>query len=533
MTSRSFATTLLALAAASSACRSSSNSNPDAKPGTEIDASSNPDDVSIFDIQDPSNKVAIGAAVTVRGVVVTAIDTFGDRTGGFWVEEPAGGAYSGVLVFGASTTDVAAIKVGDLVDITGAVKDEFALAADTSTNKTTELVKPMGGAITVTKTGTGTVPAPEAVDALAIGQKATEDLRNAEWEKWEGVLIKVSNVSANGATTQINGTPTDPTFKKFLITGGAYVESSLAAMPDPLVAKGDCLGSVTGIGDYFFDYLILPTATADIETGGTGCPAAETACDDTVDNDGNGFVDCDDNSCKADSVACPTVATTVVSIQTGVTTGAVSLSGVVVTAIDRNRKNFWVADKGAAAQSNGVYVFRGFSNTTALDASIQVGTVVDIGSGTVKEFTPTGSTNPITEVQGVTAGALTVVASTPAATQTPAVLTPVTIEQVTGVDNEKYEGVLVEIKNVKVYMTNLTNDNTATPTLTNWQVGDATTNLVVDDGSSAIATPPAAATCIASLIGTMHQSTKNGNLGHIQIEPRSAADIVTTGGTCP
>ena len=66
-------------------------------------------------------------AVTLKGVVVTAIDNYGGKTGDFWVEEPDGGAFSGVHVFGAPLDQVAALAVGDVVDITGAQKDEFAL----------------------------------------------------------------------------------------------------------------------------------------------------------------------------------------------------------------------------------------------------------------------------------------------------------------------------------------------------------------------------------------------------------------------
>ncbi len=522
MTSRSIATTLLALAAASSACRSSSSSNPDAPPANGD--GSNPDDVSIFDIQDPSNKVAVGASVTVRGVVVTAIDNFGDRKGGFWVAEPAGGAFSGVMVFGASTTDVAAIKVGDLVDITGGIKAEFAIAADTSIYKTTQIAKPTGGAIVVTKTGTGTVPSPEAVDALAIGKLATKELRFAEWEKWEGVLIKVDNVSANGAPSQINGDPLDPTFKKFPITGVAYVESSLAAMPDPAITSGACLASVTGIGDYFFDPLILPRTTAEIVGGGTGCPAAEVDCTDTIDNDGNGFLDCDDRSCQATNATCVSTAT-VVSVQNGTTTGAVSFKGVVVTAIDEDRWNFWIQDQGAAAIYNGVFVFRGFTGTAALDASIQVGTVVDVSGTKTSEFTTTGSTDKTTEIQSVVSGTpLTVVPSTPAATVAPTVLTPVTIDNVVGVNSEQYEGVLVELKNVKVFEDNLG--------FGEWTVGDAAQKLVMGDDIIGMGHKPTAGTCLATLRGVMHYNTFQ-NQGHIKLLPRTVDDIGTTGGTCP
>ena len=91
-------------------------------------------------------------------MVVTAIDTFGNRTGDFFVQEPGGGEFSGIKVFGAPLDQVAALAVGDIVDITGAEKDEFALTSDMSGLKVTELKPVAGGTMTVTKMGTGHGP---------------------------------------------------------------------------------------------------------------------------------------------------------------------------------------------------------------------------------------------------------------------------------------------------------------------------------------------------------------------------------------
>jgi hypothetical protein len=185
--------------------------------------------------------VALDAAVTLKGVVVTAIDKFGTRTGNVFVADPAGGPFSGVLVVGASAVQVDALAVGDIVTVDGAKKTEFALTADMSGRTTTELVAATGGMLTITKTGAGTVPAPAVVDAQAIAA-LDEAGRTAEWEKWEGVLIKVVNVAAQTAPRAIGGSMPDPTFQDFGITGGIKVDSSQAAFPD--VLAGDCLASV-------------------------------------------------------------------------------------------------------------------------------------------------------------------------------------------------------------------------------------------------------------------------------------------------
>lgn len=175
------------------------------------------------------------------------------------------------------------LAVGDKVDITGAEKVEFALTADTSGRTTTELQPVSGGAMTVTKVGTGTVPAAHVIDA-AVLTNMDEATRYAEYEKWEGVLTRVENVSVVGGIAQIGGAMPDPTFREFVVTGGLHVDLSLANIPSvndgggatDLVHTGDCLASVTGMGDYFFSYKILPRATNDIALNGTGCPAPQS-----------------------------------------------------------------------------------------------------------------------------------------------------------------------------------------------------------------------------------------------------------------
>src|SRR5688572_19326053 len=80
--------------------------------------------VKIKDVQ--NDTMPVGTAVEVRGVVVTALDNFGNRTGDFFVQDPEGGPFSGIKVFGAPLDQVATLQVGDVVDITNAEKDEFA-----------------------------------------------------------------------------------------------------------------------------------------------------------------------------------------------------------------------------------------------------------------------------------------------------------------------------------------------------------------------------------------------------------------------
>src|SRR5207248_147528 len=125
----------------------------------------------IYQVQ--NDAMAPGTPVSLSGVVVTAIDNFGGKTGNVWVEDPMGGPFSGVLIYKADPNAVTNLHVGDIVDVGNAVKSEFALMgsnADPTGRTDTELQPPASGqTVSIMKTGTGTVPAPATVDALMIG----------------------------------------------------------------------------------------------------------------------------------------------------------------------------------------------------------------------------------------------------------------------------------------------------------------------------------------------------------------------------
>lgn len=396
-------TTLALLGLSLVACRGSDGddapADPDAPP---------PGGMKIQDVQNDS--MAPGTAVQLKGVVVTAIDSFGARTGDFWVQDPAGGAFSGIKVFGAPLDQVAQLAPGDIVDITNAEKDEFALTSDSSGRTVTEIKGAGGGQMVVTKKGTGTVPTPAMVDAMAI-DALPQAQRDAEWEKWEGVLIKVINAKQVTATKAFGSSGAPDAFE-FTITGNARVQSLLAEIPASAM-PATCYASITGIGDYFFNYLVLPREGGDLVTGGTGCPSSSV--------------------------------TTISDIQAGTATGPVEIKDVYVTAISLNKKNFWVSTSLTAAPNEGVYVFRGNGNSVpVLDAAIVVGAKVNV-VGNAEEFNNDANGGTLTEI---TAPAVTVVAPpgaapTPISTQTAAAL----LDPATGA---AHESVLVRLQNVKV-----------------------------------------------------------------------------------
>jgi hypothetical protein len=413
--------TLLALilAAGASACRGSDGDDAVTPDGN---GNVDPNDVTIQQIQDEA--MANGTAVKLKGVVVTAIDKYGAKTGDIWVEEPGGGAFSGIHVFGAPLDQVNALAPGDVVDIDGAQKDDFHYNGNMGSGgfeegyAITELKPVTGGMMSVAKTGATMTITPDVVDAAAIAQMSNYMDRDAEWEKWEGVLIKVENVSAKSSDACVGSACNDATLRKFDITGDIVVESALAAMPAAAAKLGDCFSSVTGVVDYFFDYQLLPRTTDEIVTG-TGCASTVTHA-------------------------------TIEEVRTGAATGIVSIDDVYVSAVSFNKKNFWISQTLTAAPNQGAMVFRcsgstACGNTAVLDAAIVPGAKVTV-LATVSEFNNGDAANgSITQLRNPT----TTVTAAPTTQVVPVTGQSVSNLLVAGT-GEPYEGVLVTLSNVQV-----------------------------------------------------------------------------------
>jgi hypothetical protein len=441
---------LLALVLGFAACRGGDDGN-----NPRPDSSVTGDDVTIQDIQNVA--MPSGTAVTIKGVVVTAIDAYGAKTGDFWVQEPGGGEFSGIHVYGAPLDQVAALAIGDVVNISGAEKDDFMYSDFDPGYAITELKPVAGGEMDVAKTGQSMVLQPTVVNARMIGGLADFMARDAEWEKWEGVLITIENVTTSNDQDCVGSACSDPTLQKIEVTGGVVLESALAAFPVDSETnfagawkRGDCLTGATGVLDYFFDYLLLPRTTAEYGTEGTGCPTENSAalCGDGMDNDGNGFSDCEDNACAAAVASCRDV-TTIQAIQTATTapTRAVELQGVYVTALQRvsgtnKPRSMYVQSAAAASASNGIYIYGGPSDDLSAHTA---GKRVNI-IGRVKEFNDSmnNGTGTLTQIVLISVTAATGTGSiTPVTGQTPTTLSV----DATG---ELYESVLVTLENVKL-----------------------------------------------------------------------------------
>jgi hypothetical protein len=268
---------------AAAGCRHSDDDNP----GNNNNNNSVTDDHTIYQVQDDShpNHLQPGDLVEIEQVIVTAVDKYdsGDgRTGNVWVQEPEGGAFSGIQVFAPAILpggSLDSIDVGDLVNVSGEI-DEFALTSDTSGRTVTEIVN---GNVTVL--GSTDPLEPEVVSAQAL-------IQDPDAEQWESVLVRVVNLRATDRDDQHN----EVTF-----TGGLVGDDELWDLYGATTVDS-CYSQVTGVMNYFFKYFLMPRSAADLVEGQpTDCASImPEICDDGIDNNGNGFVDCDDWDCSND-----------------------------------------------------------------------------------------------------------------------------------------------------------------------------------------------------------------------------------------
>jgi hypothetical protein len=330
-----------------------------------------------------------------------------------------------------------------------------------------------------------------------------------EAEKWEGVLIRFDNVRVFQPPRNVSST--DDTLKELDVTGPFPVSSSLASLD--ALDEGDCLASLTGIGDYFFSYKLLPRSAADIVAGGDSCldpePAA-SACDDGEDNDLNGFADCADHGCQDDATTGPdcTVTTSVVGIRDGTykpEEGKASLTGAVVTAVNNN--DFWIQDPGGATENNGLFVFQPGDEEGTIPA---VGDVIDITGRTA-------SSRGILQL-GFIEFAVTDSGVEPIAVEAD----PADLRD-NGTTGEKFEGMLVTIADVPVV--------SADEGFGQWSIGLAATKLLVDDFIVDILEDITLANddCLTSVTGVMHRNTIDD---HPVLLPRALDDVDAAEGAC-
>ena len=307
----------------------------------------------IYQIQNPDHPEFLpdGSVVLFDEVIVTAVRDDGN----FWIEEPAGGQWSGVYVYDSAGLAPADLAVGDELTVGGEVSEFFDL---------TEL----GYLSNVTRTGIGLpVPGPDVVEPCDIGEGG------ALAEAYEGVLVRVLDVTVTAEPDYYN---------EWEVDGCLMVDDEMYEYEAVL---GTELFSVTGIQQYYYNYKLLPRDENDIDEdgcvdadgdgykdeacGGDDCddsdpavnpgaaegPEGDPTCSDTVDNDCDGYIDDADYGCVGGTDD------TIYQVQNpshpeylGPGT-KVTFEGVIVTAVTDDG-NFWIEEPNGGAWS-GVYVY--------------------------------------------------------------------------------------------------------------------------------------------------------------------------------
>ncbi|MCA9671253.1 MAG: hypothetical protein KC503_36900 [Myxococcales bacterium] len=452
----------------SSGCKSSDKNsdggpNPEAGTGTGDgggDAVGPVGETTIFKVTDGS--VSEGSKVLIKGVVITAIDAFGDPKDDIYVQDPKGGKGSGIKLFRAQRIDggnLADLKPGDVVDIEGEVK-YFSPSGgfnDTRHPNKTHIKEIDNAKLTFIKSDT--VPAPAEV-------AATELTDDPDAEGWEGVLVTVKDVRVTEGK--------DPQYGEWKVEGGLDIGNDLY---EHTPTVGDCV-SVTGISLYFYAYRLQPRSDKDI-VASTSCkqPTALTIKDIQDDAAAN-------HPTKGDLVKF---------------TGTVTAVDGRLSGTTPRYYGFWVQD-GQGAFS-GIQIFHSWDDQSAIKPV--EGETYEI-TGTYDEYFG------VSQIKGVT---WTKVADQTA--PTPEDIADASTIATNGADAEKFEGVLVKITNAEVLESVKDSKGKVVG------IKLKTSNLHVDADLYDFATnPPAAGKMYKSITGVLHYSFDN-----FKILPRKASDF--------
>lgn len=211
-------------------------------------------EVTIYDIQ--QGNVESGTRVELKQVIVTSGMTAEDFAG-FFIQEPDGGAYSGIYVFitGEATGEITP-QVGDVVNLSGEYDEYYELSE-------------------IKLTAVGDYEIIDSVPEPAAEVLPTSELTNAATaEQWEGVLVRVEDVEV---------TNDDLGHNEFEVTGGLPVDDLFfpeGQSPEPPL--GAHFDSITGPFTYTWEtYKICPRDGDDFD--GDWTPPADDDDDDDTD----------------------------------------------------------------------------------------------------------------------------------------------------------------------------------------------------------------------------------------------------------
>ena len=236
--------------------------------GEDGSGSASGEGTTIYDVQ--MNTFDEGTIVTVQDVVVTSQLIEGDYPA-FFVQDAAGGEYNGIYVFTWDEVDYVP-TIGDVVTITGEYKEFF--------DNSQLVVKTAGD---ITKSGEGA----EVVVTVI-------DTEPDSWEPYESVMVQINNAEIADASKLYE-------WGAVQLTIGCWIDN---VFTNYAAEDGATYSSLTGPLTYSFEkYSVLPRSAADFgDYDGTvgGSEESETDCDDGIDNDGDGYLDCADWDCDYD-----------------------------------------------------------------------------------------------------------------------------------------------------------------------------------------------------------------------------------------
>ena len=194
--------------------------------------------LTISAVQDPATAPVETQAVLLEDVVITAIND----TDGIWVQDPTGGAYSGIYV-STSFVDTTMLAVGEAVDIEGVYTENAGSSEleDLSAIRATLITEQ---AIT---------PAAVVAEIVTTDQLATDP------ESWESVLIRVIDA---GVTEAPNG------FNEFVVNDVVLVDDLLFPYTETPASYAidacDYIAGLTGVLDYRYGgFKIVPRDATD------------------------------------------------------------------------------------------------------------------------------------------------------------------------------------------------------------------------------------------------------------------------------
>ncbi len=187
----------------------------------------------IYAVQDGTRTA--GDVVTLTGVIVTATSEYG-----FWVQEPAGGEYSGLWIYvGSGWEDTySTVAEGREVTVTGEINEYSGL---------TELDFSLGGG-SVSVTGSPGLPSAEVLTLT--------ELQGSASEPWEGVLVEVRGVEVEDP---------DLGYGEWSVTDGSATILVDDAMTEPSTLRaGTTFTAITGLWHYSYgDYKLEPRGSGD------------------------------------------------------------------------------------------------------------------------------------------------------------------------------------------------------------------------------------------------------------------------------